>query len=56
MTKAFLEPIVLKPENETLVHKAFSKESLEKIKNFNKRKRTTLKRTTTKKLAISELV
>ena len=29
MTKAFLEPIVLKPENESLVRKAFSKESLE---------------------------
>jgi hypothetical protein len=55
MTKAFLEPIVLKPENENLVHRAFSKDSLEKAKAFNK-KRTTLKRTTTKKLSMSQLV
>lgn len=56
MTKAFLEPIVLKPENEDLVRKAFSKESLERVKTFNSRKRASIKRTTTKKIAISELV
>ena len=55
MTKAFLEPIVLKPKNEDLVRKAFSKESLNKVRDFNKSKRTLLKRTTDKKLAISEL-
>ena len=43
MTKAFLEPIVLKPENENLVRKAFSKESLERAKIFNARKRNSLK-------------
>lgn len=32
MTKAFLEPIVLKPKNEDLVRKAFSKESLNKVR------------------------
>lgn len=56
MTKAFLEPIILKPENEELVRKAFSKESLEKVKIFNSRKRASIKRTATKKIAISELV
>ncbi len=56
MTKAFLEPIVLKPENESLVRKAFSKESLSRVKLFNSSKRTSLKRTVNKKLAISDLV
>lgn len=55
MTKAFLEPIVLKPKNEDLVRKAFSKESLNKVRDFNKSKRTLLKRTTHSKIAISEL-
>ncbi len=55
MTKAFLEPIVLKPKNEDLVRKAFSKESLNKVRDFNKNKRTLLKRTTHSKIAISEL-
>jgi len=56
MTKAFLEPIVLKPENESLVRKAFSKESLNRVKEFNSRKRTSLKRTVSKKLAIADLI
>jgi len=56
MTKAFLEPIVLKPENENLVRKAFSKESLNKVKIFNASKRTSLKRTVGKKLAIADLI
>lgn len=55
MTKAFLEPIVLKPKNEDLVRKAFSKESLNKVRDFNKSKRTIVKRTTHNKIAISEL-
>ena len=50
MTKAFLEPIVLKPKNEDLVRKAFSKESLNKVRDFNKSKRTLLKRTTHSKI------
>lgn len=56
MTNAFLEPIVLKPKNEDLVRKAFSKESLERVKTFNSCKRASIKRTTTKKIAISELL
>lgn len=55
MTKAFLEPIVLKPKNEDLVRKAFSKESLKQVKDFNRNKRILLKRTTHSKIAISEL-
>lgn len=55
MTKAFLEPIVLQPKNEDLVREAFSKESLKKLKAFNGAKRAFFKRTTDKKLAISEL-
>ena len=43
MTKAFLEPIVLKPENENLVRIAFSKKSLDRVKLFNARKRNSLK-------------
>lgn len=43
MTKAFLEPIVLKPENENLVRIAFSKKSLDRAKLFNARKRNSLK-------------
>lgn len=56
MTKAFLEPIVLKPENEYLVRKAFSKESMEKISTFNSQKRVSIKRTSNKKIDIGELI
>ena len=55
MTKAFLEPIVLEPKNEALVRKAFSKESLKKVREFNDSKRALLRRTTDKKLSINEL-
>lgn len=55
MTSAFLESTVLKPENEELIRRAFSKESLEKVKVFNSRKRASIKRTATKKIAIIEL-
>lgn len=56
MTKAFLEPNVLKPKSESLVQKAFSKESLEKVKEYNNTRRPSLKRKATKRLSISELV
>ncbi|MBA1438643.1 MAG: hypothetical protein FAF05_06630, partial [Epsilonproteobacteria bacterium] len=45
MTKAFLEPTVLKPENEKFIINAFSKKSFEKVKDFDKNKRVQLKRT-----------
>jgi hypothetical protein len=57
MTQAFLEPIVLKPENEKFIVTAFSKENLQKISDFEKTKRIKLRRTTNiKKLRISDLV
>ncbi len=43
MTKAFLEPIVLKPENENIVRISFSKKRLDRVKLFNARKRNSLK-------------
>ena len=49
MTKVFLEPIVLKVENENLVLDAFSKKSYEKLKDFDKNKRVKLKRRTAKR-------
>jgi hypothetical protein len=56
MTKAFLEPMVLKQKNEKLVVEAFSKKSMKKLKTFNDKRRTTLKKTTaTRKLAVAEL-
>lgn len=56
MTKAFLEPNVLKPKSESLVRKAFSRDSLEKVREYNNTKRPSLKRKATKRLSISELV
>ena len=44
MTKAFLETMVLKPENEKLVLEAFSKKSLKKVKEFDSKRRTKLKK------------
>lgn len=44
MTKVFLEPTVLKAENENFIADAFSKKSYEKLKEFNKQKRVHLKR------------
>ncbi len=55
MTKAFLEIMVLKPENEKLVLEAFSKKSLKKVTEFNSERRTKLKKTTDRKLTINDL-
>jgi hypothetical protein len=55
MTKAFLETIVLKPENEKFVIEAFSKHSIKKVKEFNLTKRVKLKKTSNRKLSISDL-
>jgi len=55
MTKAFLEPTVLKPENEKFIINAFSKKSFEKVKDFNKNKRVQLKRTAKRKLSLTDL-
>ena len=55
MTKAFLEPTVLKPENEKFIINAFSKKSFEKVKDFDKNKRVQLKRTANRKLSLTDL-
>lgn len=55
MTKAFLEPTILKPENEKFIIDAFSKKSFEKMKEFDKNKRIRLKKTTKRKLSLTEL-
>ena len=55
MTKAFLEPTVLKPENEKFIINAFSKKSFEKVKDFDNNKRVQLKRTAKRKLSLTDL-
>ena len=44
MTKAFLETMVLKPENEKFVLEAFSEKSLKKVKEFDSKRATKLKK------------
>ena len=56
MTKAFLETMVLKPRNEKLVLEAFSKKSLKKVKEFDSKRQTNLKKTTDRKLTIDDLL
>ena len=55
MTKAFLEPTVLQPENEKFIIDAFSKKSLEEMKNFDKNKRVQFKKTAKRKLSLTDL-
>lgn len=56
MTKAFLEPMVLKRENEKLVLEAFSKKNLEKIRKFESEKKAQPKKVAGKKLKLSDLL
>ena len=56
MTKAFLETVVLKPENESLIKLAFSDNSRKKLKEFEKVAKKSFRRTTTQnKLSIKDL-
>jgi len=55
MTKAFLETMVLRPQSERFVIRAFSPESLKKVKLFNEKKRTVLKKRADRKLSINDL-
>ncbi len=55
MTKAFLEPLVLKPENEKFIREAFSKNNMDRVKKFDSIKRPTLKKTKDRKLSINDL-
>ena len=56
MTKAFLEKISLNPENEQLILEAFSHNNLKKVKEFDLKERTMMKKTTDKKLIINNLL
>jgi ATP phosphoribosyltransferase regulatory subunit HisZ len=56
MTKAFLEPMVLKVENEKQILKAFSKKNLQKVALFNKEKKASLKNTIERKLSTNDLL
>jgi len=55
MTKAFLETIVLKPQNEKFIIHAFSVSNLKKIKLFNEKKQPILKKRVNRKLSINDL-
>jgi ATP phosphoribosyltransferase regulatory subunit HisZ len=56
MTKAFLEAMVLKPENEKLVIEAFSEKSLNKVKKFDTKRQSKLKKTTDRKLTVNDIL
>jgi ATP phosphoribosyltransferase regulatory subunit HisZ len=55
MTKAFLETMVLKPDNEKFVIEAFSKKNLKKVKDFETNKTAKLKKTSKRKISINEI-
>ncbi|MEA3554025.1 MAG: hypothetical protein U9R39_06470 [Campylobacterota bacterium] len=55
MTKAFLEPMIVKTESEKLIMNAFSKKSLKKVKTYNTTKRTNLKQVHKRKLSVSDI-
>jgi len=55
MTKAFLETIVLRPENEKRVLSAFSKKNLKKIKVFDAQKVKIITGQRERKLSLQDL-
>jgi len=55
MTKAFLEAMVLKPENEKFILKAFSKENKKKIKNVNAKIARNVRKQSVRKLSLEDL-
>ena len=55
MTKAFLEPMIIKTESEKLIMNAFSQKSLKKVKIYNTTKRTNLKQVHKRKLSINDI-
>jgi len=55
MTKAFLEPIILRPRSEKFILEAFSEKGLKKIREFNRNKRTKLKRTSDRTLSVADI-
>lgn len=55
MTKAFLEPMVIKPASEKLILNAFSQKSLKKVKIYNTTKRADLKQIHKRKLSVNDI-
>lgn len=55
MTKAFLEPMIIKNESEKLIMNAFSQKSLKKVKTYNTTKRTNLKQVHKRKLSVNDI-
>jgi hypothetical protein len=55
MTKAFLEPMIIKTKSEKLIINAFSKKSLKKIKIYNDTKRTNLKKVHKRVLSVNDI-
>ncbi|MFZ2889945.1 hypothetical protein [Sulfuricurvum sp.] len=57
MTRAFIEPIILKPENEKYIIEAFSPENRKRIQEFNKNQaKNQRKRLAGNKLSLSDLL
>ena len=55
MTKAFLETIVLRPENEKRVLSAFSRQNLEKVREFDAKRKVKSSKKTDRKLTVQDL-
>ena len=55
MTKAFLEPMIIKTESEKLIMNAFSQKSLKKVKIYNNTKRTNLKQVHKRVLSVNDI-
>jgi len=55
MTKAFLEPMIIKTESEKLIINAFSQKSLKKIKVYNDTKRTKIKQVHKRVLSVNDI-
>ncbi|MEA3353554.1 MAG: hypothetical protein U9Q33_07045 [Campylobacterota bacterium] len=55
MTKAFLEPMIIKTESEKLIVNAFSQKNLKKVETYNATKRANLKQVHKRKLSVSDI-
>ncbi|MBL0686338.1 MAG: hypothetical protein JJV94_00735 [Sulfurospirillum sp.] len=55
MTKAFLEPIIIRTESEKLIMNAFSQKSLKKVKIYNSKKRDSLKQVHKRVLSVNDI-
>lgn len=57
MRRAFIEPIILKPENEKHIIEAFSPENKKRVQEFNKNQsKNRIKRLAGNKLSLSDLL